>query len=169
GREAYEGWLHLPIVIPEVCMGVALLAFFALLDLPLGLFTITASHIAFSVPFVAVVVRARMQGFDPALEEASRDLGASDWQIFRRITLPLFIPAILGGALFAFTLSFTELIRSIFVVSPNTLPLQVLAEVTVWGVSPYIFAIGSLIVIISLALLLLAGFLLRGVFEKLQI
>ena len=70
-----DGWISLPIVIPEVCMGVAMLAFFALIDFPLGLTTIIVSHIAFSIPFVAVVIRARMAGFDESLEEASRPCG----------------------------------------------------------------------------------------------
>ena len=155
GREAYEGWLHLPIVIPEVCMGVALLAFFALLDLPLGLFTITASHIAFSVPFVAVVVRARMQSFDPALEEASRDLGASDWHTMRHIVLPFAMPGIVTGALFAFTLSIDDFVITFFTSGPGstTLPLKIYSMVR-FSVTPEMNAASTVLIALTVALVI---------------
>lgn len=155
GREAYEGWLHLPIVIPEVCMGVALLAFFSLLDLPLGLFTITVSHIAFSIPFVAVVVRARMQGFDRALEEASRDLGASDWQTMRRIVLPFAMPGIVTGALFAFTLSIDDFVITFFTSGPGstTLPLKIYSMVR-FSVPPEMNAASTVLIALTVALVL---------------
>jgi spermidine/putrescine transport system permease protein len=95
----YEGMVHLPIVIPEICLAVAMVAFFATVEIPLGLFTITVSHIAFSIPFVAVVVRARMAGFDRSLEEASYDLGASQWQTFWNVTFPYMKPGLVAGAL----------------------------------------------------------------------
>lgn len=154
-RGAYEGWLHLPIVIPEVCMGVAALAFFDLLDLPLGLLTITASHIAFSVPFVAVVVRARMQGFDRALEEASRDLGASDWQTMRRIVLPYAMPGIITGALFAFTLSIDDFVITFFTSGPGstTLPLKIYSMVR-FSVTPEMNAAATVLIALTVALVL---------------
>jgi putative spermidine/putrescine transport system permease protein len=157
------------IIMPGITYSLGVLIFYNTLGIKTSLWTGLPVHLVWSVPWGLILMRAMIDPNIIYYEEAAKTLGASDWQTFRRVTLPLFMPAILGGALFAFTLSFTELIRSIFIVSPNTLPLQVLAEVTVWGVSPYIFAIGSLIVLISLALLLLSGFLLRGVFEKLQI
>ena len=105
GKPALEGAMALPIVIPEICMGVALLAFFVRtgwpsgLPWPLNLGPIVIGHVAFCFPFVAIVVRARMAGFDRALEEASKDLGAGEWQTFRRITLPYMKPGLLAGAL----------------------------------------------------------------------
>lgn len=155
GRDAYEGWLHLPIVIPEVCMGVAALAFFDLLDLPLGLFTITASHIAFSVPFVAVVVRARMQGFDRTLEEASRDLGGSDWHTMRRIVLPFAMPGIVTGALFAFTLSIDDFVITFFTSGPGstTLPLKIYSMVR-FSVTPEMNAAATVLIVLTVALVL---------------
>ena len=155
GRAAYESWLHLPIVIPEVCMGIALLAFFALLDLPLGLMTITAAHIAFSIPFVAVVVRARMQGFDPALEEASRDLGAGDWLTMRRVVLPFAMPGIVIGALFAFTLSIDDFVITFFTSGPGstTLPLKIYSMVR-FSVPPEMNAAATVLIAITVALVL---------------
>jgi len=157
------------IIMPGITYSLGVLIFYNTLGIKTSLWTGLPVHLVWAVPWGLILMRAMIDPNIIYYEEAAKTLGANEWQTFRRVTLPLFMPAILGGALFAFTLSFTELIRSIFIVSPNTLPLQVLAEVTVWGVSPYIFAIGSLIVLVSLALLLLAGFLLRGVFEKLQI
>ena len=103
GKPALEGALALPIVIPEICMGVALMAFFirtgwpTQLPWPLNLGPIIIGHIAFSFPFVAIVVRARMAGFDRALEEASKDLGAGEWQTFCNITLPYMKPGLIAG------------------------------------------------------------------------
>lgn len=154
-RGAYEGWLHLPIVIPEVCMGVAAMAFFALIDLPLGLFTITASHIAFSIPFVAVVVRARMQGFDRALEEASRDLGAGEWRTLRKIVLPFAMPGIVTGALFAFTLSIDDFVITFFTSGPGstTLPLKIYSMVR-FSVTPEMNAAATVLIALTVALVI---------------
>ena len=120
GKGPFEGMVHLPIVIPEICLGVAMLAFFARLDIPLGLFTITVSHIAFTIPFVAVVVRSRMAGFDRSLEEASADLGASQWQTFWNVTVPYMTPGIVAGALLAFTLSLDDFVITFFTSGPDT-------------------------------------------------
>jgi spermidine/putrescine transport system permease protein len=97
--------LLVPLVMPEVLMGVALLLLFVLVKLPLGLLTVTIGHTAFNLPLVMVVVRARLRKLDPQLEEAARDLGATPWQALRRVTLPLLRPAIVGAALLAFILS----------------------------------------------------------------
>ncbi|MCK5275445.1 MAG: ABC transporter permease, partial [Alphaproteobacteria bacterium] len=100
-KGTYEGIAHLPIVIPEICMAVAMVTFFWAVGIELSLSTVIVSHIAFTIPFVAVVVRARMAGFDKSLEEASRDLGASEWQIFWYVTFPYMIPGLVAGALMA--------------------------------------------------------------------
>ncbi|MBA3888867.1 MAG: ABC transporter permease, partial [Acidobacteria bacterium] len=115
GRRVYDGLVYLPVIIPDVTMAVMMLLFFveafvivqAVLGISpsLGIPTITLSHIAFNISFVAIVVRARLAGLDPALEEAAADLYASRWQAFRRVTLPLIMPGVLGGALLALTLS----------------------------------------------------------------
>ncbi|MCS7137686.1 MAG: ABC transporter permease [Candidatus Caldarchaeum sp.] len=169
GDEFFFFLVTIGIIMPGITFSLGALVFYNTLGIKISLWTGLPVHLIWAIPWGLILVRVMIDPNIIYYEEAARTLGASGWQVFRRITLPLFVPAILGGALFAFTLSFTELIRSIFVVSPNTLPLQVLAEVTVWGISPYIFAIGSMIVLISLALLFVASFVLRGVFEKLQV
>lgn len=157
------------IIMPGITYSLGTLIFYNLLGIKTSLWTAIPVHLIWTIPWGLILVRAMIDPNILYYEEAARTLGASEWEVFRRVTLPLFTPAILAGALFAFTLSFTELVRSIFVVTPNTLPLQVLAEVTARGVAPYIFAIGSLIVLVSLSLLMVTGILLRGVFEKLQV
>jgi len=153
GKGPFEGWVHLPIVIPEICMGVAVLAFFARLDIPLGLFTITVSHIAFSIPFVAVVIRARMAGFDRSLEEASADLGANQWQTFWNVTFPYMVPGIVAGALLAFTLSLDDFVITFFTSGPGstTFPVKVYSMVR-FSVTPEVNAASSILIAITLTL-----------------
>ncbi|MGF1609207.1 MAG: ABC transporter permease [Kiloniellales bacterium] len=153
GKGPFEGWVHLPIVIPEICMGVAALAFFARLDIPLGLFTITVSHIAFSIPFVAVVIRARMAGFDRALEEASLDLGANQWQTFWNVTFPYMLPGVVAGALLAFTLSLDDFVITFFTSGPGstTFPVKVYSMVR-FSVTPEVNAASSILIAITLTL-----------------
>ena len=153
GKGPFESWAHLPIVIPEICMGVAALAFFARMDIPLGLFTITVSHIAFSIPFVAVVIRARMAGFDRALEEASSDLGANGWQTFWNVTFPYMIPGIVAGALLAFTLSLDDFVITFFTSGPGstTFPVKVYSMVR-FSVTPEVNAASTILIVITLTL-----------------
>lgn len=153
GKGPFEGWAHLPIVIPEICMGVAALAFFARMDIPLGLFTITVSHIAFTIPFVAVVIRARMAGFDRALEEASSDLGANGWQTFWNVTFPYMIPGLVAGALLAFTLSLDDFVITFFTSGPGstTFPVKVYSMVR-FSVTPEVNAASTILIVITLTL-----------------
>jgi spermidine/putrescine transport system permease protein len=155
GRAAYDGWLHLPIVIPEVCMGVALLAFFALLDLDLGLETIIAGHVAFSIPFVAVVVRARMASFDESLMEAARDLGARESRIYCDIVLPHAAPGIVAGALLAFTLSIDDFVITFFTSGPGstTLPIKIYSMVR-FSVTPEVNAASTVLIALTAVLVL---------------
>jgi spermidine/putrescine transport system permease protein len=157
GRGAFEAWLHLPIIVPEVCMGVALLAFFALIDVSLGLPTIIASHVAFSIPFVAVLIRARMAGFDPALDEAARDLGAGTGRIVRTIMLPYLGPAIAASALLAFTLSIDDFVITFFTSGPGstTLPLKIYSMVR-FSVTPEVNAASTVLVLIAVGFVITA-------------
>lgn len=136
-----EAALYLPIVIPEIVMGIGILvlfsAFFGWVNdlfglrgdqrLALGMGTIIVSHIAFTIPFVTLVVRARLHGFNRSLEEAAMDLGANEWTTFRRVTLPLIAPGVLSGAMLAFTLSLDDFIITFFTSGPGstTLPIYV--------------------------------------------
>jgi spermidine/putrescine transport system permease protein len=133
--------LYIPIVIPEIVMGIGILTLFSQLfgvlngalgltgdsRLSLGLGTVIVSHIAFSVPFVTLVVQARLQGFDKSFEEAAMDLGANEWTTFRRVTFPMIVPGILSGGLLAFTLSLDDFVITFFTNGPGstTLPIYV--------------------------------------------
>src|SRR2546427_340943 len=123
---AFEGFLLMPIVIPEIMMGVAMLLFFVMIKLPLSLLTMIIAHTIFNFPVVALIVRARLRKLDPRLEEAARDLGATPWVAFKRVTLPLLMPGIVGALLMAFTLSLDDFIISFFTagVGSTTLPIQ---------------------------------------------
>lgn len=163
GREALDAAFYLPIVIPDIVMAVSLLAFFALLfrwinTLPgvsvrTGIGTVIIAHVAFNISFVAVTVRASLRNFDWRLEEAAQDLGARPWQTFRRVTLPLIMPGIVGGALIAFTLSLDDFVVTFFTAGPgvNTLPLEVYSRVR-RSVTPEINAVSTLMLLASIAL-----------------
>jgi spermidine/putrescine transport system permease protein len=151
-KASFESVVFLPIVIPEISMAVAMLAYFAnLLEVPLGLFTITVSHIAFSFPFVAVVIVTRMAGFDESLEEASRDLGASAWQTFWNVTVPYMVPGIIAGALLAFTLSLDDFVITQFTSGPGstTLPIKIYSMVR-FSVTPTVNAASTVLIVITL-------------------
>ena len=152
-----------PIAIPELLMGVSLVIFFVLVNqligiLELGLFTILLSHIAFCVGFVAIVVRARMQGMDDSLVEAARDLGATPFQAFRLITLPLLKPGIIAGALMAFTLSIDDFVITFFTAGAgaSTLPLEIYSMIKI-AVTPEVNAVSSLLMLLTLALIVIAS------------
>jgi spermidine/putrescine transport system permease protein len=151
GKAAFESIAFLAIVIPEISMAVAMQAYFAALTVPLTLFTITVSHIAFSFPFVAVVVVTRMAGFDESLEEASRDLGASGWQTFWNVTVPYMMPGIIAGALLAFTLSLDDFVITQFTSGPGstTLPIKIYSMVR-FSVTPTVNAASTVLIVITL-------------------
>ncbi|RMF36611.1 MAG: ABC transporter permease [Chloroflexi bacterium] len=163
GKMAFDALLYLPIIIPDIAMAVMLLLFFVLSRVQLGLPTIIISHIAFNISFVAVVVRARLAYFDVTLEEAAQDLYANEWQTFRRVTLPLIMPGILGGALLAFTLSLDDFVITFFTagVGSTTLPLRIYSMIKL-GITPEINALSSLMLIASMTLVLLSLFLQKG-------
>lgn len=165
GRSLLEGILFLPIIIPDITMGVALLVFFSLIFqlietltgayLVFGLPTIIIGHVAFNISFVAVTVRGRIAELDPSIEEAALDLGANEWRGFWRITFPLIFPAVLSGALLAFTLSLDDFVITFFTsgVGSTTLPLFVYGLVKK-PVPPTINAISTLMLLASLLLVL---------------
>jgi len=163
GRSAFEITLNLPIVIPDIVQGISLLMFLVLVvHLALGLPTIIIAHTVFNISYVAVIVRARLHGFDRRLEEAAMDLGATEWQTFWKITFPLIWPGILSGALLAFTLSLDEFVVTFFVTGPGatTLPIQVYSMVK-RGVTPEINALATLMLVASILLVTLSILLQR--------
>jgi spermidine/putrescine transport system permease protein len=157
GKGPFDSWIHLPIVIPEVCLGVAMLAFFTMFKIPLGIFTVAVSHIAFSIPFVAVVIRSRMSGFDPALEEASHDLGASEWQTFWGVTFPYMLPGVVAGALLALTLSLDDFVITFFTSGPGstTFPIKIYSMVR-FSVTPEVNAASTVLIVLTLTFTVLA-------------
>jgi spermidine/putrescine transport system permease protein len=156
GYDASEALMYIPIVIPEVVMGIALLVFFVLVNMKLGLLTITLAHIAFNVPFVTLVVRARLHGYDNAIDEAAMDLGANEMTTFRRVTLPTIMPGILAGAMLALTLSLDDYVITYFTAGPGstTLPLRVFSMVR-FMVTPEVNALSTLWVLIVFVILLI--------------
>lgn len=156
GKTLSEATMYIPVIIPEVVMGIALLAFFALVGIRLGLLTITLAHIAFNIPFVTLVVRARLHGFDRAIEEAAMDLGANELTTFWRVTLPTIMPGVLAGALLAFTLSLDDYVITYFTAGPGstTLPLRVFSMVR-FAVTPEVNALSTIWILTVFAILLM--------------
>jgi spermidine/putrescine transport system permease protein len=157
GKRMFDAVLHLPIVIPDIMMAIALLSFFVLIKATLGLYSIILAHVTFNIAFVAVVVRARLADFDRNLEYAAMDLGATPVRTFRHVTLPLIMPGIIAGALMAFTLSWDDFMIAFFTagVGSTTLPLKVYSMIK-FGVSPEVNAISTLMLFFSMAVVLIA-------------
>ena len=135
-----------PIMVPEIILGMVFMAFFSLLNLPFGMLTLVLAHSAFCIPYVYMMVKARLVGIDKSLEEAAMDLGASPRRIFWDITLPLIMPAVLSGCVLAFAMSFDDVVISIFVNGPklSTLPIKVYTQLKT-GVTPEINALCTVI------------------------
>jgi spermidine/putrescine transport system permease protein len=154
-----ETLIFAPMVIPDIVLAIALLSFLSLLSVPLGLGTIVLSHVVFNLAFVCAVVRARLRGFDWAVVEAAEDLGSTLPRTLLRVVLPLLAPAILAGALLAFTLSVDEFIIAFFTAGAGrdstTLPMQIYAMIR-FGVTPDVNALATLVLGFSVLLLVLA-------------
>ena len=156
GKRLFAWFLYLPVIIPDIVMAVAMMLFYALLrdrfgGFQLGMTTMICAHITFQIPFVAIVVRSRLIGLDPALEEAARDLGATPWKTFWRVTFPLILPGIIAGGMLAFTLSLDDFVVSFFTTGPGatTLPILIYSSAK-RGITPDINALSTLLVIISI-------------------
>ncbi len=162
GKQATRTLLYLPVIIPEVVLGAALVTFFGAINLQLSILTVVIAHVAFSISYVALVVRARLAGIDPALEEAARDLGAGPFETFRRVTLPLALPGIVASALLVFTLSIDDYVITSFVagVGATTLPLHIYSMLKV-GVTPEVNAVSTLLLAVTIVLIAAAHRLLQ--------
>jgi spermidine/putrescine transport system permease protein len=145
GKTLVEQVLFLNIAAPEIVLGASLLGLFVTISVARGFATLLLAHVAFSIAYVAVTVRARMTGFDRFLEEAAQDLGATPWVTFRKITLPLIMPGVLAGALMAFALSIDDFVTSNFV-SGSAVPFPVwVYGATRVGIPPQVFVFGTAI------------------------
>jgi spermidine/putrescine transport system permease protein len=147
-----------PIAIPEILMGVSLLIFFVLLNVTLGLVSVALAHIAFCIGFVAIVVRARLAGMDETLTEAARDCGATPFEAFRHVTLPLIMPGVIAGALMAFTLSIDDFVITFFTAGAGTvtLPLAIYSMIKI-AVTPEVNAVSTLLMLLTLLLIVIAA------------
>jgi len=140
--------LYIPVIIPEIVLGIALLCIYAFLKIELGMFTLILSHIAFSIPFVIINVNSALESMNPNLEEAASDLGASKIKTFFHVVIPSLMPGIMSGAQLAFTLSMDDVVISYFTAGPdsNTLPLQILSMIKS-GVTPDVNALITLMLL----------------------
>ena len=156
GRKVFDVLTYIPLIMPEIVLGIALLIWFVLLQVTLGAVSIILAHVTFCMSYVIITVKARLHGFDESLEEAARDLGATPWKTFWKVTFPLISPGILSGALMAFTLSFDDFLITFFTagVGSDTLPLKIYSMIK-FGVSPEINALSTLIMLATLILVLL--------------
>jgi len=163
GKASLEGAMALPIVIPEICMGVAMLAFFSRVGYPtnmpwpLNLGAITVAHISFSFPFAAMIIRARLANFNREQEEAAKDLGANEWETYRDVVIPYMRPGLLAGGLMAFTLSLDDFVITFFTAGPETVtfPVKVYSMVR-FSVTPEINAASTVLIVITIALTVIA-------------
>jgi len=157
GEGATRALLYLPVIIPEIVLGAALVTFFGALAMRLSLLTVIVAHVVFCVSYVAIVVRARLSGFDRSLEEAALDLGARPLATFVRVTLPLIAPGIVAGALLSFTISIDDYVITSFVagVGATTLPLQIYSMLKV-GVTPEVNAVSSLLLLVTIVMITIA-------------
>ncbi|MFC5986313.1 ABC transporter permease [Marinicrinis lubricantis] len=160
---AWSSLLYLPIILPDLLMGLSLLLMFSYFSIPLGKMTIMIAHIAFCIPFVFVIVSTRLQSMRNDLAEAAQDLGATPWQTFRHVTLPMLMPSIVAGALLSLTLSLDDFVISFFVSGPGstTLPVYIYGMVK-RGVTPEVNALATVMIVITLILVALAEIVRRN-------
>ena len=146
--------IYIPVVIPEVVLGISLLCIYTVINLELGMFTLILAHICFSLPYVIINVRGVLENMDPNLEKAASDLGASKLKIFFYIVIPMLMPGILSGAELAFTLSLDDVVISYFTAGPgsNTLPLHIFSMIKT-GVTPDVNALISLMLLVIFIIL----------------
>jgi spermidine/putrescine transport system permease protein len=152
----------LPIMIPEIILGMVFLVYFSLIRLPFGMVTLAVAHTSFCIPYVYMLVKARLVGIDKSYAEAAKDLWATEWNVFWDITLPLILPAITSGVLLAFAMSLDDVVISVFVtgVNVNTLPLKIYTQLKT-GVTPKINALCTLMFICTVLIVLLAAWFAR--------
>ena len=158
GKTMLQLLLFPPVAIPWLVIGTAMLVFFYWIGIKRGLVAILLGHVALSLPYVIVVVGARLATFPRAVEEAAATLGATPWQTFRRVTAPILAPGVIGGALFAFAVSFDQFVISYFLAPPGTttLPVEIYGAIRK-GFTPEINAISTIIIVVSMGVLLLTA------------
>ena len=161
-RATFDGFMYMTLITPELVAAIASLMAFVTIGLPLGPVAIVITHSIFNTAIVTLIVRARLAGMDRSLEEAARDLGATRWATFVQVTLPQILPAVVAGALLAFTFSFDDVVLSTFVSGPGstTLPVAIFSELR-FGLSPKINVIAVFTLSITLTAVVIAQVMLR--------
>jgi len=156
GKSILDSALYFPVVIPEITEALSLLLFYVFTGIPLGAVTVAIGHIAFAISYAAIVIRARLVGFDRSVEEAAKSLGANELRTFLHVTLPLILPGVIAGGLLAFTVSYDDFIKTAFTAGPGlqTLPLRIYAMASRGGVSPQLNALATVTLVVSLGLAL---------------
>ncbi len=156
GKGMIDTLLYIPVVIPEIVLGISLLAIFNLSKIPMGIPSLIIAHATFCIPFVVFTVNARFTGFDKSIEEAAMDLGAGRVKTFLTVTLPNIMPGVISGAFLSFTLSIDDIIISFFTTGPgsNTYPLKVM-ELTKTGITPDVYALSTIVLVITIGLVIL--------------
>lgn len=146
-----------PIMIPEIILGMVYLALFSFMNLPFGILTLVIAHASFCIPYIFMMVQGRLFAMDPSIEEAARDLGATPFEVFRDVTFPAILPGLLSGLLLSFAMSFDDVVISIFVTGPgfNTLPLKIYTRMKT-GVTPEINALATLMIIATTIIILVS-------------
>lgn len=162
-QKLHYGLIYIPLVIPDILMGISLLLFFVSLYFPLSLWTIFIAHTTFCISYVTILILARLQNFDYAIVEAAQDLGANWWTVFWRVILPLLTPGIIAGALLAFTLSIDDFVITFFVAGPGstTLPLYVYSMIK-FGSTPIINALSVVLLSVTFSIVWLTQYLSEG-------
>ena len=157
GKVMIDSLLYIPIVIPEIIMGIALLAYFSSLNMSLGILTIVLGHCTFCIPYVLIVVKSRLAGFDKSIEEAAMDLGANKAVVFKTVTLPLIYPGVVSGGMLAFALSLDDVIINFFVAGPEstTLPLKIFSMLK-FGLTPEINALCTVMLTVTFFILIIS-------------
>ena len=152
-----SNFASLPIMIPEIILGMVFMAIFSYMNLPFGFVTMTIAHSSFCVPYIFLIVRARLMGMDLSLEEAARDLGASEFETFRDVTLPYILPGIASGLLLSFAMSFDDVVISIFTTGPsvNTLAIKIYTKMKT-GITPEINALATVILVITVLVIFIS-------------
>ena len=152
-----SNFASLPIMIPEIILGMVFMAIFSYMNLPFGFVTMTIAHSSFCIPYIFLIVRARLMGMDLSLEEAARDLGASEFETFRDVTLPYILPGIASGMLLSFAMSFDDVVISIFTTGPsvNTLAIKIYTKMKT-GITPEINALATVILVITVLIIFIS-------------
>ena len=164
GRGLYSALLNAPLMMPEIVMGVGLLSFFSRVGLPLNFWSLACAHALIALPYTTGSIRARLLALkDSNLEDAAMDLGATEWQAFCRITLPMARPAIISGALLAFTVSFEDFVTTFFIAGIGivTMPIKVYSMMK-FGVTPEVNALASCLLVLTIIFLTLNRIIIKA-------